>query len=66
MNNSQLTTVLGITSYNDSKKEEMIYSLGKPHYMPISLFLSLMSSYKKVLSEFLIWLHLLSLSTQLN
>jgi len=47
MNNSQLTTVLGITSYNDSKKEEMIYSLGKPHYMPISLFLSLMSSYKK-------------------
>ena len=47
MQTSQLHNVLGIYSYNDSKKEEMIYSLGKPHYMPISLFLSLMSSYKK-------------------
>lgn len=47
MKTSQLHNILGIYSYNDSKKEEMIYSLGKPHYMPISLFLSLMSSYKK-------------------
>lgn len=42
-----LIHALGIHLYTDSEKEENTYSLGSDNYIPISLFLSLMSNYKQ-------------------
>lgn len=43
----KLMDEVGFHLFNDTNKDENTYSLGSDNYLPISLFLSLMSSYKQ-------------------